>query len=645
MTLSPLLEHFWSVLPPSLVTTKAMEKLQLAAKFFPPVSRIGIECRMGQDHQVDIQQCLLRDRDDLLQIQMWLQTQESHDRTDWHDFSLFLEEWCTVGSYYNQYIPEIFLELDLLPGNIRTPLLFLAVDPDISFSNVEMMVERLIGHRHLGLSKCLLALPPRAKIHFIGIPFSRNKEHIRINIANLSYTEVLPMLAALGWGASSFDEEIWQAFQHTDRVRVCVDMGQYLLPNLGLECIWDDQPAQDARWTHFLDYAEKQGLCLKNKAYAVVNWENSYFPHLGTPWPAPYWLRSLTRGEHEFTYLKTKVSHLKVSLGKERSLKAYLGYGQLWHKNTPPAVKPSSPAPDLSTGIEKGLDFLLRSQKPSGAWIDFKLPAGKSDEWVTAYVAYFLSNFPGTEVGLENAAEFLKKRFISGKGWGNNLHNVRDADSSIWAHMFLSRMKKSLDSSFLTRYKSLDGGVHTYVDLDKEMQVMTGLPPHALFTGWKSVHPCVTAAYALSGDSNAKHFLIKNQHPDGYVPAYWWSTPAYATALAVEAMEPTEMEFLLPAAAWAERQYYTTEKTPFGLAQLLRILHFDTQKSTLKKQIIAEILSVQREDGSFEGSAGLRIPKPNQVQPSENDPVYQDQNGLFTTVSVLYTLHLISKNI
>lgn len=645
MTLFPLLEHFWSVLPPSLVTPKAMEKLQAAAKFFPPVPRIGIESRLGQEDQVDLQQCLLRGTDDLLQIQTWLQTQESHDRLDWQEFSHFLNEWCTKGSFFNVHIPEIFLELDLLPGNIRTPLVFLAINTKIKPTDLEEIVERLIGHRHLGLAKCIAALPAGAGIHFLGIPFSRNKHAIRINVKGLKHSEVLPTLLYLGWDASAIQEDIWQAFQHTDRVRVCLDLDENLLPNLGLECFWDDQPYLDNRWRYFLDFAQKQGLCLPDKAEAVLSWDESYFPKKGAPWPAPFWLASLKRKEHEFSHLKTKVSHLKLSLGKERSLKAYLGYGHLWDQETStlPEEVPC-PAVNCTSAIERGLAFLLRMQKPSGAWVDFRLPAGQSDEWVTAYVAYYLSFFPTTAEGLENAAEFLKRRFSPAKGWGHNLRNVRDGDSSIWVSLFLNKIHQAPNLTFLERYKASEGGVFTYVDTDAEMQAMTGLPPDASFTGWKSEHPCVTAAYALAGDPKAKKYLIKKQHSEGYVPAYWWSTPAYSTALAVEAVDSTEIDFHARAAAWAELQLAPAAKNPFQLALLLRILHKSGKNLHLIREISAKLRALQQADGSFEGTAGLRIPKPKQQEISVSDPIYQDQNRIFTTATVLYALHLVSND-
>lgn len=645
-TVFPLLDHFWSTLPPQLVSKEAKNKLQKAALFFPPVARIGLECRLNGDPRVDLQQCLLRNTDDLSTVRAWLAAQESLDRTDWKNFEHFLREWCTQGSYFHLRIPEIYLELDVLPGNVRTPLVFLAVQPDLPPAELEGIVERILGSKHRGLARCFAALPPFARVHFIGIPFSREKEILRINVKGLQFAEVLPTLASLGWDATPFEADIWQAYHLSDKVHLCLDLGQELYPHLGLECIWEDQPRQDQRWSHFFQSMHNRGLCQEDKANAVLKWEDSYYPERGKTWPQDFWLASLQRPEDEFTSLKRIVSHLKLTVGPEPALKAYLGYGHVWEKETPPPKHQEQNPLPLKTTIARGVDFLLDQQKSSGAWVDFRLPLGKSDEWVSAYVAYHLCHLPhrNTDRALNAAAVYLIKRFVTDAGWGHNCISLKDADSSIWAVLFLTNRNIPCNTAILDRFKAASGGIHTYVESDTAMQHMTQTPKDTRFTGWKDVHACVTAAYALGGDPAAKAFIQAAQLPDGSIPYYWWTTAAYATALAAEAMDPTiptDRDFLRGAERWAVSQHASAKGDAFQLANLLRILVRAGKNPPLIRQIKDEVLALQRPDGSFEGTAGLRIPRLSALSISKDAPVYQDTQANFTTATVIFALQKV----
>src|SRR5690606_16578793 len=107
------------------------ELLEKAADFFPPIIRFALECRLNAHEQVDLQFCLRRDEDDLRAISNWFQNKTTEDQ-DHKKVIRFLTSWADDSSIFHKNIPEIFLELDVLPSGIKTPLLFFELQPNLS---------------------------------------------------------------------------------------------------------------------------------------------------------------------------------------------------------------------------------------------------------------------------------------------------------------------------------------------------------------------------------------------------------------------------------------------------------------------------------------------------------------------------------
>jgi ectoine hydroxylase-related dioxygenase (phytanoyl-CoA dioxygenase family) len=165
--------------------------------------------------------------------------------------------------------------------------------------------------------------------------------------------------------------------------------------------------------------------------------------------------------------------------------------------------------------------------------------------------------------------------------------------------------------------------------------------------------------------------LLDGQREDGSWNSYWWFEDAYATALAVQALHaaaPTDRirRALASAGGWARAQVQALEgnATAFKIALLLRILLLDDAASPEAEQCLAHLLNTQRDNGGWRGGASLRIPRPDDHDPSgvqrwerwlgaasafeTPEEVLQhtfrifslDQQGVFTVATVLETLHL-----
>ena len=158
----------------------------------------------------------------------------------------------------------------------------------------------------------------------------------------------------------------------------------------------------------------------------------------------------------------------------------------------------------------------------------------------------------------------------------------------------------------------------------RAIREFTRLPQSAGFQGWNSTHTCVTAAAAslrgLKQLPQLRYFLQRVRMLDGGWSGYWWVSRAYPTLLAAEALG-------VGMSPWAER---CPDSSSFGLACRL----------AMGAPVEAQVMSLQRVNGSWQGSAQLRIPEPQVTRPAQGRcRITVDQNHIYTTATAIRGLH------
>jgi hypothetical protein len=332
-------------------------------------------------------------------------------------------------------------------------------------------------------------------------------------------------------------------------------------------------------------------------------------------------------------------------------------------------------SPDLKGAASAAASWLLGSRTAAGWWRDFALAPGCSDEWVTAYVGCALaaSHVGGEHLGqaVEQAWELLLGRQRAAGGWAYNALAPADADSTAWT-LELARLLGFADEPaadrarhWLDGHRRVTGGVTTYAD-SRPIRAFTGIPEPTSFEGWTAAHTCVTAGVARSlRDRRDIKYLRRTQEPAGNWSSYWWCEPAYATALAVEALsdaaEPGDEARLVAAVRWGARQVEegrpserTKKQSAFRLAWCVRLLSIapestvsgDTRES--RESAARWLLDRQLPSGAWEPSAQLRVPPPDVVDPETftdwveggriERAVVLDQNAIFTTATALLAI-------
>lgn len=669
-------ENFFDSLPKSLVSQTQLELLKKAADFFPPIIRFGLECRLNHHDQVDLQFCIRRDEDDLNALSDWFQNKFTGDHQEHKKIIHFLKKWADKSSAYHEKITEVFLELDVLPSGIKTPLLFFELQPgltDVQLKDFSFpILKETLGENRTFFrlfEKIIYACPAPAFIAYLGILFSRDIDVLRVNIKKLPVAAVAPFLKKIGyaWTGPELDRWISFVYGYADRVTLCIDIGKEVFPKIGFECFWNEQPPKETYWRYFMEKLNTHNHYQQDKIEAVLNWDKEIFPGQINNWPEHLWLASLSKPENEFTFLKKWISHLKLTYCpvKGVDLKAYLGYESLWklkktlNHTIINVERPQLEATlDIKQAISKGVDYLLSNQQQSGWWKDFYLSPGSSDEWVTAYVACHLARLksPKTSEALDRAWKILKTRYRKNEGWSYNALIPPDADVTIWTWLFVNtagfadEFPKS-DFDMLETYATADGGITSYLP-NGPTGKNSKKTDQQHFNGWQIPHYCVTAAYALSGKQYAIDYLLDHQNPAGFWYSYWWAGPQYATALSIEALFNKDAEkyneIILLSVNWAidTAQKELDSKVPndFKIALLLKIiLCAPNQKKHLElmKTMLNYLLNAQQPLGCWNPSAELRHPHPDETNHEKggNILVVKDQNKNFATVTIIDALN------
>lgn len=321
---------------------------------------------------------------------------------------------------------------------------------------------------------------------------------------------------------------------------------------------------------------------------------------------------------------------------------------------------------EMEKASAKATSFLKSKQDQDGKWVDFKLEAGISTAWTTAFVATALSRRGEARDSSQKACLWLFENFR--QGWGFNETVPTDCDSTAWGIM-----------AFISNGVDLPAGgvdaLSPYRDSSGLYKTFVGRAPNDY---WGHSHIDVTAvalrALLQSGSSSPDLIiqtvdrLVKSGEGKD-LHAYWWDDDIYAIAHTLETLS----DFIL----WGMR---TDFKSSLGLVFPKLVGRIDSICSLYRNEIqnallsvdpfkialgtrawvcaggeidcinkaIDSLLNMQLPDGRWEGRAKLRVTNPNVSNPWEHDnpgPVYSDIRDVFTTATVVDTLDLAKSHL
>lgn len=305
-----------------------------------------------------------------------------------------------------------------------------------------------------------------------------------------------------------------------------------------------------------------------------------------------------------------------------------------------------------TVSVTDAVHALAAAQRPDGSWVDYELPVGRSDQWVTGYVGHALAEAtdrPTTapaarEVARDaahRAADWLLGNRTYPAGWGYNRTTGPDADSTSFALALLRALGRPMpaeDRALVLAHWQDCGGCATFRRPD----------------GWGAAHPDVTPLAYLALPDEARRerrgallrYLRDSRGADGGWPAYWWSQGPYATYRVLQLLTELDRGELdhgdLHCAdgpgPGARSLPEPPPNAPFALACALGVERL--RGGARVEQWEDALLGQQRPDGRWAGMPSLRVTRPDQWTggPQAFGRSYRDDAGLITTATALSAL-------
>jgi hypothetical protein len=327
----------------------------------------------------------------------------------------------------------------------------------------------------------------------------------------------------------------------------------------------------------------------------------------------------------------------------------------------------------LDNSLENAIGYLEKNIDDSTEWTDFMTSAGQSTSWTSAYIGMQLAE-------IDNSNPLLKlvlQKVISSASNAFNEAMIQDGDSSSFLVGFQQKMGR--DTDLLQRgwlaFMNVDGGWVTYRD-PTALRKKLDFPASVSVEGWINSHACVStaAAYVLAGIPSLRlDFEISCLHLASLLEnkthwsSYWWTSDVYATSFAIQALaHHSELKSRCETPAlWLANEQETSgfwsnpamqEPSAFYTALAIKALHAYDAKAFDKSitKGVDWLLKNQMTDGSWLTSRILRIPATEVLDPSTVkrwrkssfgvNCIVDDHNRLFTTSTVLNTLHQLTKS-
>ncbi|WP_299535497.1 hypothetical protein [Ulvibacterium sp.] len=287
----------------------------------------------------------------------------------------------------------------------------------------------------------------------------------------------------------------------------------------------------------------------------------------------------------------------------------------------------------LNNAINALFNSMINKQK----WEDYHLPVGKSDIWVTAFILFQLQN---VRLSIEhsqlykNAQKWLQDQ-VTQTGWAYNASTPTDSDSTSLGLLSVVP-KKNIAVAILRKLESDYKSAYGYGTYSSNIYkgpwslAVDDVSPYVLLAQQK---------FNFNTSAEPPEFVYNNQLENGSWSSYWWTTdlyPIYGYLLYFNAIKRKPPRYL------ELSNYLENYKAPsiFEKALLincLRLIGF--QKVTYN--ITNELVHMQRANGLWNGTAILRLPSNDLLEPKskiDGTTLYRDINGYFTTAMVINTL-------
>ncbi|HVG08559.1 MAG TPA: hypothetical protein VNM67_12700 [Thermoanaerobaculia bacterium] len=243
----------------------------------------------------------------------------------------FLSHWAEPGGPFAA-AHSIWLEFDLdrEPPEALMPVVCAKLFPD---ADRDWLIGSLLPSLHgKPLSEdqrqlvrfCHEAIPAPAYLLYVFSLLSRGGDAVRMEIFGLDPPGIIAYLKRVAPGAVPWIEGTADLFMGLERIHLSLDLGEDILPRIGIEGSFPGLPSREPRWWELFGRLVDRGLCCPDERNAALAWPGSE-----SFWTAPTTWPTKAVGPHGFCF--RKLSHVKVVCRPDRELEAkvYLLFGYI----------------------------------------------------------------------------------------------------------------------------------------------------------------------------------------------------------------------------------------------------------------------------------------------------------------------------
>lgn len=361
ITADDLLGLITPYLSPALVSADALAGVRREATLWPLASHLGFECRLNSDARaVDFGLCTessLRERARLVRSLLEGERLGAVPGGAPERLRRLLSRLAGADPSLTRDVRNICFEVDLDAGRLQPPPpgLFVGLwhpgtehleDAPAAPSQDPLPIIRAVaGALFAGgldqrtdrrVAGVAASLGGGAFIANFGLLPGRGEGVIRLNVCGMSsLAEFRGWLRERGWrGSDKLLGRAFDLFEDLDpEVYLNLDVSDEILPRIGLEIFFQQQPKRSHGLQTFLERLRERGLCSPQEREALTDWPGASREEPGGPaWPEPLSTLSGLFSPHAASYVVRSLNHLKLLVGPEGPLqaKAYLSFGHRW---------------------------------------------------------------------------------------------------------------------------------------------------------------------------------------------------------------------------------------------------------------------------------------------------------------------------
>ncbi|GAA5524410.1 hypothetical protein Maes01_00967 [Microbulbifer aestuariivivens] len=301
----------------------------------------------------------------------------------------------------------------------------------------------------------------------------------------------------------------------------------------------------------------------------------------------------------------------------------------------------------LTKTVQTALSAVLEQQNSDGSWSDFEVDGiGKADDWVTAHIAYRLSQLPKNwnnnhiTTATNKACDYLLEK--NRPGWGYNDQSPVDADSTAHAILLIETVKGEIDPEILSKlleFQNSDGGFSTFQRTDDIPSLHSWCNSHPDVTplAIQALAPSVTNHAVKPAIAMALQRVELDRLQDGNWPAFWWDLRWYTAA--AWARTSKTLNTPPPDFSWSRTKISSGYECRSALdAAYLLELSTAHRRQDIASLATEFLLDNQLANGLWPTVPALRVTLPEIDEPwntPNSGALYSEISGVYSSATIL----------